>query len=388
MPKQVKKRKRHIRKSLIVVLVIAIVAVFSAWYIPKYIEDNKLKKLGYSSETIEIIKEKNLTNTILSNQYYSKYLEQSIQDNTLNKSYISLYAAITTDRTLTDTDLLLYNRLMDKGYEEDQLQNLFNNLSFYELTPLLVFDYQWDENPYIEDCQNHKDTNSESSFSLSDSYYQLYKLQKEITNPTNINTLVNSTYGLTSDYVPNNLTDVNTQYAVTGVQLVDEVQQAFIELSTSGMQEGHYFFATTGYNSYQAQESTYNSLLSRMSESEADQVGIRAGHSEHQLGLAVNVAATYETSVAFDQTQTYQWLLEHCNEYGFIQRYPASKTSITGVEGELDHLRYVGKELAEKITASNLTYDEYYALYLAEWDEQDCIPSQKLLDKIENYQVQ
>ncbi len=387
MPKQVKKRKRHIRKSLIVVLVIALLAIFSAWYVPKYIEDNNLKKLGYSSETIEIIKEKNLTNSILNHQYYSKYLEQSIQDNTLNKSYISLYAAITTDRTLTDTDFLLYNRLMDKGYEEDQLQNLFNNLSFYELTPLLVFDYQWDENPYIEDCQNHRDTNSESSFSLSDSYYQLYKLQKEISDPTNLNTLVNSTYGLTSDYVPNNLTDVNTQYAVTGVQLVSEVQQAFVDLSMSGMQEGHYFFATTGYNSYQVQESAYNSLLSRMSESEADQVGIRAGHSEHQLGLAVNVAATYETSVSFDQTQTYQWLLEHCNEYGFIQRYPASKTSITGVEGELDHFRYVGKELAEKITASSLTYDEYYALYLASWDEQDCIPSQKLLDKIENYQV-
>ncbi len=387
MPKQVKKRKRHIRKSLIVVLVIALLAIFSAWYVPKYIEDNNLKKLGYSSETIEIIKEKNLTNSILNHQYYSKYLEQSIQDNTLNKSYISLYAAITTDRTLTDTDFLLYNRLMDKGYEEDQLQNLFNNLSFYELTPLLVFDYQWDENPYIEDCQNHRDTNSESSFTLSDSYYQLYKLQKEITDPTNLNTLVNSTYGLTSDYVPNNLTDVNTQYAVTGVQLVSEVQQAFVDLSMSGMQEGHYFFATTGYNSYQVQESAYNSLLSRMSESEADQVGIRAGHSEHQLGLAVNVAATYETSVSFDQTQTYQWLLEHCNEYGFIQRYPASKTSITGVEGELDHFRYVGKELAEKITASSLTYDEYYALYLASWDEQDCIPSQKLLDKIENYQV-
>ncbi len=387
MPKQVKKRKRHIRKSLIVVLVIALLAIFSAWYVPKYIEDNNLKELGYSSETIEIIKEKNLTNSILNHQYYSKYLEQSIQDNTLNKSYISLYSAITTDRTLTDTDFLLYNRLMDKGYEEDQLQNLFNNLSFYELTPLLVFDYQWDENPYIEDCQNHRDTNSESSFTLSDSYYQLYKLQKEITDPTNLNTLVNSTYGLTSDYVPNNLTDVNTQYAVTGVQLVSEVQQAFVDLSMSGMQEGHYFFATTGYNSYQVQESAYNSLLSRMSESEADQVGIRAGHSEHQLGLAVNVAATYETSVSFDQTQTYQWLLEHCNEYGFIQRYPASKTSITGVEGELDHFRYVGKELAEKITASSLTYDEYYALYLASWDEQDCIPSQKLLDKIENYQV-
>lgn len=106
-------------------------------------------------------------------------MEQCILDGSLQEEYLPLYAAIKTDRTLTDTDFLLYNRLMDKGYEVDQLQNLFNNLTFIELTPLLAFDYQWDENPYIQDCKNNRDHNSESSFSLSDSYYQLYKLQKK-----------------------------------------------------------------------------------------------------------------------------------------------------------------------------------------------------------------
>ncbi len=388
MPKQVKKRKRHIRKSLIVVLVIAIAAIVLACNVPRMMNEAKLKDLGYSSETIEKIEEQKLTTTILNHGYYSDFLERSINDGTLKKTYISLYASITSDRTLTDIDFLLYNRLMDKGYEEDQLQNLFNNLSFYELTPLLVFDYQWDENPYIEDCLNNHDTNSETSFSLSDSYYQLYKLQKDVSDPNNINALVNSTFSLTSDYVPSDLTDVSTQYSVTGVQLRNEVQQAFTSFSMAGVTAGHNFFATTGYRSYEVQESAYNSLLSSMSESEADKNGIRPGHSEHQLGIAFNVAATYETSVSFEQTETYQWMLEHCTEYGFIQRYPASKSSITGVEGELDHFRYVGTELATKVKESNLTYDEYYCLYLAPWDEEDCIPSKKILKNISNYSVE
>lgn len=388
MPKQVKKRKRHIRKSLIFVLVIAIAAVVLAYNVPRMMQEAKLKELGYSSETIKVIEEKELSNTIITHSYYSEYLEQVLNDGTINTSYLSLYAAITTDRTLSDLDFLLYNRLMDKGYEEDQLQNLFNNLTFNELTPLLVFDYQWDENPYIEDCQKNRETNSETSFSLSDSYYQFYKLQREIPDANNINTLVNSTYSLTNDYVPSDLTDVSTQYSVTGVQLRSEAQEAFTNFSMAGVQAGHNFYATVGYRSYEVQESAYNSLLSSMSESEADKNGIRAGHSEHQLGLAVNVAATYETSVSFEQTETYQWMLENCNEYGFIQRYPASKSSITGVEGELDHFRYVGKDLASKITASNLTYDEYYGLYLAPWDEESCIPSKSILNSIEDYNVE
>lgn len=382
--KRVKKPKRHIRKSIIVALVLCISVIVLAFGAPRVIKEAKLKDLGYDTETSKLIIKENLADKIISNKYYSKYLAQSIRDHSLDKNYISLYASITTDRTLEAKDFLLYNRLLDKGYETDQLENLFRHLSFYEITPLLIFDYQWDENPYIEDCTNNRDTNSETTFSLSDTYLKKYKLQKQAAKGTTT-VLVNSTYGLQSDYVPADLTDISTQYAVNDVQLTSEVADAFTAFAQAGVQANHNFFATTGYRSYEIQESAYNSFLGRMSESEADSYSIRPGHSEHQTGLAVNVAATFETSVAFKDTETYQWMLENCADYGFIQRYPEAKSQITGFSDEPEHFRYVGKDLAKKIQESSLTYDEYYSLYLAEWEEAKDKPSKKVLKQLPDY---
>jgi len=54
-----------------------------------------------------------------------------------------------------------------------------------------------------------------------------------------------------------------------------------------------------------------------------------------------------------------KWLAEHCEEYGFILRYPEGKTEITGIEFESWHFRYVGKEAAADIMAKDLTLEEY-----------------------------
>lgn len=379
-----KKPKRHIRKSLLVVLALIIIACFLAFKIPEYKLDSDLKDLGYSKDTIKVIKEEELQDTLLLHSYYSSYLEQSILDGTLEKQYLNLYTVV-EDRELEAKDFLLYARLYDKGYEEDQLENLFSNLYFYEITPLLVFDYQWDENPYIDDCKENRSANSETSFSLTNSYYTLYKLTKEISDPSNVNTLVNSTYTLDETYVPS-VAELDTQYSAEGISMQSEAANAFTSFATAGVETGHNFFATVGYVDYDTQDIAYQSLLLSMSEEEADQYGARCGHSEHQTGLAVNVANTYETDVEFKDSEVYQWMLENCVSYGFINRYPTSKSSITGVHDEVEHFRYLGKELAQKVTESNLTYDEYYCLYLSSWIDEASKPSESILEQIENYE--
>ena len=70
------------------------------------------------------------------------------------------------------------------------------------------------------------------------------------------------------------------------------------------------------------------------------------GASEHQLGLAVDINADTSKCSSDD---VYKWLLENSYKYGFIQRYPSGKTSITGVANEPWHYRYVGKEAAAEI---------------------------------------
>lgn len=80
------------------------------------------------------------------------------------------------------------------------------------------------------------------------------------------------------------------------------------------------------------------------------------GTSEHQLGLAVDINA--DTSKC-SRDDVYNWLLDNSYKYGFIQRYPSGKTSITGVANEPWHYRYVGKEAAEEIHQSGLCLEEY-----------------------------
>jgi hypothetical protein len=59
----------------------------------------------------------------------------------------------------------------------------------------------------------------------------------------------------------------------------------------------------------------------------------------------------------------YQWMEAHCQEYGFIVRFPDGKEDITGIIYEPWHFRYVGVEAATYIMEHNLTLEEFVALY-------------------------
>ncbi|MGB4612870.1 MAG: hypothetical protein WBH68_01030, partial [Erysipelotrichaceae bacterium] len=165
LPKlKVKKKtgpRRRIRKSIIIIPLLAISLIFGLFYVPKMIDNGKLKDLGYSKEEITAIRELKLTKTILDNEWYSDYLAISIRDKSIKTEYIELYLV---SSSLSDKEFLLYNRLIDKGYNKEQVLKLFKHLRFFEITPLLVFDYQEDIQVYIDDCIANKETNSEDYF--------------------------------------------------------------------------------------------------------------------------------------------------------------------------------------------------------------------------------
>ena len=49
-------------------------------------------------------------------------------------------------------------------------------------------------------------------------------------------------------------------------------------------------------------------------------------------------------------------------KYGFVLRYPADKSDITGIIYEPWHYRYVGKEAAAEIYENNLCLEEYLGI--------------------------
>lgn len=88
------------------------------------------------------------------------------------------------------------------------------------------------------------------------------------------------------------------------------------------------------------------------------------GASEHQSGYAVDIASASTDCQTNSDTCTLSydaiaWLRTNAATYGFLQRYPSGKQSITGVAGEEWHYRYVGTTLAKLLTTHELTLDEF-----------------------------
>lgn len=79
------------------------------------------------------------------------------------------------------------------------------------------------------------------------------------------------------------------------------------------------------------------------------------GTSEHELGLAVDI----NVADGEESWDVYTWLADNAYKYGFILRYPKGKESITGIDYEPWHYRYVGREAAANMYNLGLTLEEY-----------------------------
>ena len=183
----------------------------------------------------------------------------------------------------------------------------------------------------------------------------------------NLNTnylLVNKFNYLGSDYIPNNLELLDNNYAKSGIYLVKEAKDNIERLIDKAKNDGMNIRVISAYRSYSYQENLYNNYVKNDGVELADTYSARPGYSEHQTGLVVDVTRAFDNFNNFENTNEYNWMLENAANYGFILRYPKDKENITTYSFEAWHYRYVGVELAQKIKASNLTFDEYYVRYL------------------------
>ena len=170
--------------------------------------------------------------------------------------------------------------------------------------------------------------------------------------------IANKTYPVPADYDPG---------------LLSETYDAFLELKQAALEEGLEISFMSGYRSYGEQYEVYSGWNKTYPDGEADRISARPGHSEHQLGLAIDVNSI---EFSFADTPEGIWLAENCYKFGFIIRYKEGTESITGYMYEPWHIRYLGAELAEKVHKSGLTLEEYlgidsyYRIEKFEFDEE------------------
>lgn len=81
------------------------------------------------------------------------------------------------------------------------------------------------------------------------------------------------------------------------------------------------------------------------------------GSSEHQLGQAFDIYderlddiyGSGTAHIHYDETDEWEWMIEHAADYGLILRFLKTKTAQTGFIYEAWHFRYVGVEHAKAI---------------------------------------
>lgn len=185
----------------------------------------------------------------------------------------------------------------------------------------------------------------------------------EIVDEFEVTMLVNKYRKLEEDFEPDYLTDVPKEYAGSEDLRASKLAvDAFIEMAQTAEKEGLGLVINSAYRSYQDQVDIKETYQNLYGVNYVNKYVAQPGHSEHQTGLAFDIGSTI-TNV-FANSEEYKWMQENAYKYGFILRFSSKGEDITGFRSEPWHYRFVGKTTAKYIYENNLTFEEYYAMFL------------------------
>ena len=208
----------------------------------------------------------------------------------------------------------------------------------------------------VDAASGQKDNREEQAHQMKDA--QEYEWNLLLVNPWN---------PIPENYEPE-LTYLRNGQAVDS-RCYPELQQMMDDCRTAGLEPR----ICASYRTMEKQEALFEDKEARLIregypenevEDEAAKVVAYPGTSEHQLGLALDIVDVSYQQLDTEQENTpvQQWLMKNSWKYGFVLRYPADKSDITGIIYEPWHYRYVGKEAAAEIYENKLCLEEYLGI--------------------------
>lgn len=236
----------------------------------------------------------------------------------------------------------------------DELENIKEKISYFKEDNIERYLNYRNNNPDLEIIQVIKNVNMNLD-------KKQYEDAIEIEDKNNQLVLVNKYNYLGDKFIPENLDNINTQYALSNMKLVDYAKEAFEKMAKDARKENLKIIAMSTYRSYSYQVDLYNRYKKKDGQEAADKYSGRPGFSEHQSGLAVDVYNGKEDYTNFESTKEFTWMKDHAHEYGFIIRFPKGKENETGYQYESWHYRYVGIDVATYIKNNNISLEEYIA---------------------------
>jgi D-alanyl-D-alanine carboxypeptidase len=169
--------------------------------------------------------------------------------------------------------------------------------------------------------------------------------------------LVNADHPLPDDYPTPDLVRLVDLVPVANadVAVASEVERPLRDLFAAARRAGlTRLYVASGYRTAADQQQLWDDSPDRSYVQ-------RPGRSEHQTGLAVDLADLKVGEGDFGASRAGRWLAKNAWRHGFILRYPAGKESVTGIPYEAWHFRYVGRAVARVCHAGGLVLEEYVA---------------------------
>lgn len=363
--KEEKKKKRKLKKKFILLLCLIIVVIILINPVTSII---KLKSKGYSLISSFKIYTIGETSRVLDSDY-SKTLDKVIDMKIFNKKYVGNY--LKTDYYEYDDFFINMNNWFDLGYVTDDV-NIINKWDSKELNDKVSEKLIKDIAKYLEykffkvdkfdrylNYYNgdYKDTIVRVNIGLDKNFYEDPEIIKEYSTDV----IVNKYNKLDSSFEPTKLVELDN-CSVGGEYLAEEAKKAYDKLCTASLKDGLRIGVTSAYRSYSDQQGVYATYLKSNGEEYVSQYVATPGYSEHQTGLALDVKSMVASP--FKTTKEYTWMTKNAYKYGFILRYPDDKEDLTGYNPEAWHFRYVGEKIAKYIYENDITYEEYYAMFM------------------------
>jgi zinc D-Ala-D-Ala carboxypeptidase len=183
--------------------------------------------------------------------------------------------------------------------------------------------------------------------------------------------VLDRSYALAPGDVPPDLAEASTAGldGASGTRLVREVVIADLSAMRAAWQAaGLTIFVESAYRSYEEQAATFDSWAASIGREAALLRAARPGHSEHQLGTAIDVTSPGWSGRFGDwavQAAEGAWMASHAWEYGFVMSYPAGGQDDSCYGYEPWHYRWIGREAAAEQRRSGLVLRKFLERFLA-----------------------
>lgn len=191
--------------------------------------------------------------------------------------------------------------------------------------------------------------------------YEFYTNLNTLHDYLDVTTLVNKYNKLPDNYEIDDLVTLDEEYSSRGEKIREIAYKDLKVMFDKAREDGINLNVISGYRTSEKQNTLFNNSVKKNGIEHALMYSAKMGHSEHQLGLAIDINTTQES---FKNTNEYKWLKNNSYKYGFIERYKENKENITGFAYEPWHYRYIGIDNATKVFTENITYEEYVIKFL------------------------